>query len=232
MLSVPLLIGVIASGPAWIHLLLAAFWFVGYFAFFALGQWLKSHLKKRWFPPVRAYALATLPLGIGVLALRPGLAIWAPAFVPLVAISLGCSYRRKDRSLLNDAVTIIAACLMLVVAFDAGGGVLWPRAWVGAAIVWIYFFGTVWYVKTIIRERENPAYTWGSMIHHGAAILAAPGLIFLVTGIWSWTTTALFAALAARAALVPRTRATPIQTGIGEIVASVIITMLVLTEVF
>ena len=121
---------------------------------------------------------------------------------------------------------------MLLVAYDSGGGASWSRAWVGAAVVWIYFFGTVWYVKTIIRERDNPAYTWGSMIHHGVAIFAVPSLIFLVTGIWSWTTTAMFAVLAARAALVPRTRATPIQTGIGEIVASVIITMLVLTEVF
>ena len=61
MLAGPLLVGVLASEPRWVHLPLTLLWFVGYFAFFAIGLWLRSRRKARYRPPVRAYGLATLP---------------------------------------------------------------------------------------------------------------------------------------------------------------------------
>ena len=54
MLAAPLLVGTMATGPRWPHLLLTAFWFAGYFAFFATTLWLKSRRRPRYLPPVRA----------------------------------------------------------------------------------------------------------------------------------------------------------------------------------
>ena len=42
MVTVPLLLGVGLAGPSWIHLPLAVAWMTGYFAFFALGLWVKA----------------------------------------------------------------------------------------------------------------------------------------------------------------------------------------------
>ena len=88
MLATPLLVGVLASEPRWVHLALAAFWVVGYFAFFATGLWLKSHRKARYLPPVRTYGLAALVLGAVVLVIDPALVVWAPLFVPPLAVGL------------------------------------------------------------------------------------------------------------------------------------------------
>ena len=44
---------------------------------------------------------------------------------------------------------------MTLVAYDAGGGTDWARAWLLTAILAAYFVGTVLYVKTMIRERGS-----------------------------------------------------------------------------
>jgi hypothetical protein len=132
MITVPALVGVALSGPSWAHLPLLGLWWVGYLAFFATGLWLRSHRKPRYLPPVRAYALATAPFAAAVLLTAPYLVAWALPFALLVATTLWCSAHRRDRSLLNDVVTVGAAGLMTAVAYDAGtGGVggLWGTGW-------------------------------------------------------------------------------------------------------
>ena len=47
MLATPLAVGILASSPQWVHLPLTAFWFLGYFAFFAAGLWLKAPPRRR-----------------------------------------------------------------------------------------------------------------------------------------------------------------------------------------
>ena len=58
MLASPLAVGILAGGPAWVHVPLTALWFVGYFAFFATSLWLKARRRPRYWPPVRAYGIA------------------------------------------------------------------------------------------------------------------------------------------------------------------------------
>lgn len=263
MLVVPFVVGMLAAGPAPVHLPLAVLWVVGYFDFYAVGLWLKSRRKTRYVPPVRAYSIALVVPAAAVLALRPGLVVWAPAFAPLVVISLWCSHRRRDRSLLNDATTVLAACLMLPVAFFAGipapalpgstpaGSVLpgsalpgstlsdaggwlgqagpanWPQVWVATALVLVYFFGTVLYVKTLIRRRGDRGFLAVSVGYHAVVTVAAAGLTAAVGQAWG-PVVVVFALLAARSWWVPRTAAKPIQFGLGEFAASVVVGALAL----
>lgn len=245
MLVVPLLVGVAASGGAWEHVPLALLWFVGYFAFFATGQWLRSRRKARYFPPVRAYVLASAPLGAVVALAEPRLLRWVPVFLPLLLASLWCSHRRKDRSLLNDAVSVTAACLMLPVAYDAGHGPAdgWPAVWLATVLVLAYFVGTAFYVKTIIRERGNRTYLALSLAYHAAMVplpLAAAAIAGRMvpgaTGSQVATLdlgllVALNVILLLRALAVPRTGATPKQVGVGEILVSTTLTVLLLVKV-
>ena len=88
MLATPLLVGILASGPSWIHLPLTAFWFLGYFAFFATGIWLKAKRRERHRPPVLAYGSAAAVAGLLTLVLQPDLIRWAPLFaVPSASAS-------------------------------------------------------------------------------------------------------------------------------------------------
>jgi hypothetical protein len=75
MLASPLLIGILAGGFAWVHLPLAAFWFAGYFAFFATSLWLKARRRPRYWPAVRAYGAIAGALGVVILALQPNLVV-------------------------------------------------------------------------------------------------------------------------------------------------------------
>ncbi|WP_245854692.1 YwiC-like family protein [Flavimobilis soli] len=245
MLVVPLVVGVVASGGAWVHVPLALLWIVGYLAFFATGQWLRSRRKPRYLPPVRAYALACAPLGAVVALAEPRLLRWVPVFLPLLVVSLWCSHRRKDRSLVNDAVSVTAACLMLPVAYDAGRAPTdgWPAVWLATALVLAYFVGTAFYVKTIIRERGNRTYLALSLAYHAAMVplpLAAAAIMGRMVPGTSGSPVAtldmgplvaLNALLLLRALAVPRTGATPKQVGVGEILVSTTLTVLLLVKV-
>ncbi len=215
MLASPLLVGAIAAGPDWIHVPLAAFWFVGYFAFFAASLWLKAGRRPRYLPPVRTYAAAAAALGVVVAALEPALLRWAPLFVLPLGVGLWAAAHRRERELLSGVTTVIASALMTVVAYDAGGGGDLRRAWLLALVQFLYFAGTVFYVKSAIRERDNRRFLTLSTLVHASSMV---GLTFLSARVGL-----VFAALTVRAAYVPRLQLTPRQLGIGEIVATVVV---------
>lgn len=224
MLASPLLVGVIASGFAWIHLPLAAFWFVGYFAFFALSLWLKASRRAKWFPPVRAYTVAAAVLGLVVAVAQPRLLRWVPAFILPFGVGLWAAARRRDRELLSGLTTVVGSALMTVVAYDAGSGTDLRRAWLLALGQFLYFAGTVFYVKSAIRERRNRRFLWISVAAHAAATVIAAAFLSPALGI-------VFGVLTVRAAVVPRTGMTPKQLGIGEIFSTVIVAVVSLLTV-
>ena len=85
-------------------LVLLACWLAGYFLFFAASQWLRSRFKPRYLPAVRAYAVVTAILGLGVLALRPSRSwrsgpCWCPGWVPCG----DATSRRKRRASGNSS---------------------------------------------------------------------------------------------------------------------------------
>lgn len=212
MLAAPLLVGVLAAGPAWVHLPLTAFWFTSYLAFFATGLWLKSRRRSRWFPPVRAYTLLAACLGVVVLLMAPDLVRWLPGFVPPLAVGLWASAHRRDRDLLVGLTTVLAAALVTVVAYDAGTSGPLSRGWQLGLVMLLYFAGTVFYVKSAIRERDNRRFHAVSVGFHVIATA--------VTAWLSWGLVVVFAVLTVRAGVVPPLRPSPRSLGIGEIVAT------------
>ena len=242
MLVVPPVVGAVLSGPTWRHALLLVAWLVGYLAYYAVGLWLRSGRKGRYLPPVRAYGAAAVVVGSTLLVVNPGLLVWAPAYGVLLGVSLAASVRRADRSWSNDAVTVLAACLMTLVAAGLGSSApagaprsaaLWAAGLrdgsaashpvlLAAVVLLGYFWGTVLYVKTMIRERGRPGVLAWSIGYH--VVVAAAG--FVVHPLLG----AVGLLLAARAAAVPRfrPRATPKAIGLGEVVATLAVTAVTL----
>lgn len=223
MLASPLAVGVLASGPAWVHLPLTAFWFVGYFAFFATSLWLKARRRPRYWPPVRAYGIVAVVSGLATLALEPRLISWAPLFLLPLGVGLAAAAARHERDLLSGLTTVVGSGLMTVVAYDAGPGTDLSRAWLLALTQFLYFAGTVFYVKSAIRERGNRRFLWLSVGAHAVATV-----VVLLISPWL---ALVFLLLTARAAVVPGLGATPKQLGIGEIVATVIVALVALVTV-
>lgn len=228
MLATPLAVGALASGPRWEHLLLTAFWGIGYFAFFATALWLKSGRKGRYHPPLRVYLPLAAVLGLALLVARPGLAVWAPLFLVPLVVGLAASATRHERALTSGLATTVGSSLMTVVAYDLGPGTDWVRAWTLTVVLAAYFAGTVFYVKSAIRQRGNRAFLTVSVVYHGVVTLLAAALL---DGPAAWALGLVGVALTVRAAVVPRLGWSPARVGVGEIVLTVVVAVLALLTV-
>ncbi len=232
MLTLPVVAGVWLAGPAPVHVLLAGFWLVGYLAFYALGRWLRSRRRRRELTPLLVYGPLAAALGIATLAAAPHLVRWIAVFAPLLAASTALMLRRRERSLANDVVTILAAGLLTPVAYDAGGGSAWPVTWVATGVLTAYFLGTVPYVKTMIRERGSTGYLRGSLAYH--LVGTAGALALVLAGWYSAWLVVVWVLLSVRASAMPALNARrqrplrPVAVGVGEIVASVVVLVVVL----
>lgn len=242
-------LGVADLGFRWTSVPLFGCWFVGYLAYFAATLWLKSRRKPRYVRPLLTYSAVAAACAVGVVVLDPPLALWAPPFLPLLGLGLWAAAHRSERSVLAGGAMVAAACLMTLVAYDAcrppgtapgvvlGLGGLFPGAAgaqdvagagdadvvLAAAVLLAYFFGTVLYVKTMIRERGRHAYVVASVGHHAVVTVACAWLALGVDARWWWAA-GVFALLTARAWALPGHAVTPRAIGIGEIVATLAVT--------
>lgn len=230
MLIVPFVVGMLlraryeAGLPAFL-LPLFGCWLVGYFAFNAVSLLLKAPRARRraLVAPTASYTAVSLACGLAALALTgPALLSWIPAFCVLLLPALVLAARRLERATLAGGLTTAAAALMcVVVACPDPREVLWctplaRSAVTDSTLLFAYFFGTVLYVKTNIRQRENPRFWWASVSWHALATVGAALLVAGHLAAPAWT--ALFVLATARAALIPRRqpRLTPRTIGLIE----------------
>lgn len=235
MLAVPLLVGatrgVVDHGFSWTLVPLTLLWFVGYFAYFAWCLWLKSKFQLRFRTPAMTYTAACLPLGAILVVAQPRLLAWLPAFAVALSVGLACAFARKERSVLSGGVMVAAAALMTCVAYSTciPAGPHWLseslRIWPAALLLGLYFFGTVLYVKTMIRERGQRGYVTASVLFHAACVAWAIWLAVTEGGAW-WAAAAFFAAMLARAWWLAGRKVAPKVIGIGEAFASIAITVI------
>ncbi|AJK69371.1 YwiC-like family protein [Corynebacterium marinum] len=219
MLISPAALGLIAGLVAWVRadgspLALPVFlavlvaWFFGYFAFFAFGLAVKARnprRRARYLRPVYVYGAVSL-VGIAVaLLLQPQLLWWALPFAPLVVIAVGETVAGRSRSTLSGVSTTVASALLYPALVGVGSGSVGAAAWAGMIFLAAYFSGTIPFVKSMIRERNNPRYLTGSICYHVLAVFAVLGLVLLAPVGWAaavlMVTTALLALV--RAVYVP-----------------------------
>lgn len=209
MLLVPWLAGVLTAGFRWAHLPLLGAWLAGYLLSYYALQAVKTRRPARLRPQLLLYGPITAVLGLPVVVVRPQVLLYAPAYALLLAVNVVHARRRRERALLNDLVSVIQSCLMVLVAATVAG-----VGWVvpAFAAVLLYFTGTVLYVKTMIRERGNPVYYRASVGYHLAALAVAATLGGLpLTGV--------SLLLLVRAIALPRRRLPPKHVGMIEILA-------------
>ena len=203
MVTVPLLLGVGLAGPSWIHLPLAVAWMTGYFAFFALGLWVKARgpRKAAFRRPLATYGGVSAAASIIVVAMHPAVVLWGVVFAPLVGVAVWEMYRRRPRSLLSGEATVLASCVMVPLASSVVGEALDARLWTITALVALYFVGTIPYVKTLIRERGDHVWFVGSVVYH--CVVTAVAAALSAVGYASWWSVVVFAVLAVRAWWMP-----------------------------
>lgn len=240
MLLLPYLTGTVIrwqSGeiPAYIWPLLPT-WLLGYFAYNALGLWLKSRRKPMYLRPLGVYAGLAALFGLLTLFAEPELLGWALVFAPLLGLGLWRAHLGDDASLLARGSAVVAACLVCAVV--AAGPVdqaaaLSPthRALLATALLWGYFIGTLLYVKTMIRERGHAGFYALSVGYHLSLTLLLGWAAVRLTAAQGFGLglPAFFALATLRAVLMPRLehwtgrRTTPKQVGLLEFALSLVL---------
>jgi hypothetical protein len=216
MLILPLLFGVIASTPSWRHALLFAAWLLAYLFAYAFLQWVRTRRKPVWLGPLRLYGGLLLPAGAALIVLEPEILPLLPLAVPLILINLYFAKRNRERAFLNDLAAVILFSLMTFVAFRVGDGTDAALAFELFGLSVLYFTGTIFYVKTMIREKHHKAFYRYSVLYHAAffavvALLYPPALLPAA------------AVLLVRAIVTPRLNPAIMTIGILEIAYSALV---------
>lgn len=235
MTILPFLLGAIAAARAEVlgfaHLTLFLCWMVGYFAFHAASGWLKASPRRRgrYVAPLVTYGAVSATAGLATVALAGWRILpWALAFLPLVVPALRLAGHRRERATIGGALTIAAASLMVPVArylLDPSWAG-WPQIAALTGAVFGYFFGTVLFVKTNIRERGVRAFTVASVAWHAVLLLAATALAW--AGLLPWWWVPVLAFVLARAVVVPPMRLRPMALGMIEMAVCTVILALTL----
>lgn len=247
MLAVPAVLGIAArlrTGAAgWDLVALPLVWFLGYFAFWATSLMIKAAPRRRhqFRAPALTYTALAAVAGVAVLLIDGvGVAWWLLPYAPLLLGTLLLVWQRQERSLASGALSTAAASLFAMVLYRPHADDV-VEGWVAGDIIalrwlvivcFLYFLGTVFAVKTMIRERSSLPWFVASLGYHAACV----GVAALGYGIgrlpWAWI--AFFAATFARALALPlvgprRGRSVrPAVLGAIEVVFSVALVVLAL----
>lgn len=233
MLLAPLVLGFLLSGELdWRQPLLVVLVLVGYLAFFATGLWLKSRRTPRYLPPVRVYVPLAAVVGLVLAVSAPHLLRWVPLFVIPLGVGLYASAVRDERSIWSGLATTAGATLLTPVAFDLAGD--WcgrgPTVWFATVALGMYLAGTVFYVKTMIRERGSTGWWLTSVLWHVLALaVVLVGPVLPDDRTWGASVApaavVVYVVLLVRAALMPRFALSPKALGIVEIVLTVAVVL-------
>ncbi|MBT1175538.1 YwiC-like family protein [Bifidobacterium sp. LC6] len=200
-------------------------WALCYCVEFTAARWLKSHGASRFLPPVVGYTTALVCAGIPFLIMHIDVLIWAPLYMVLAAAAFAGAWFRRERSLWANAAAVIAASVMAMITFHyAANSPDIPQVSLPGLVLVLCFaatqFGSVLFVKTMIRERGKHSYVAASWIWHIALLawwIAAAG--------HSWYLVILGVILFSRAVALPliarRHTIKPVIVGITECCTSV-----------
>ncbi len=218
MLLLPFAVGVLESGPAWPQVPLLVAWLTGYCASYFAFLAIKTRRPRRVLPQLAVHGSLAVVATALTLWLVPSLIAFAPLMGALLVVNGWYAWRKDERWIVNDLVAVAEACLMVPIAAEAGGAPL-RTGWLAAGVLFLYFAGTAFYVKTMIRERGRVAWRRASLAWHVAAV----PLAWLV----AWPLGLVFLLLLARAVVLPTLPLRPRTVGLVEVGSCVLLLVLV-----
>ncbi|WP_458464041.1 YwiC-like family protein [Paenibacillus sp.] len=156
MVSVPFLVGVVASGPQWLHVPLFIAWLGLYLTAYPLLQSLKKNANRhRLYKWAAIYGTVALICLIPPVLVQTTLLFFGPVLGGLLLVNIWHVRHKVERSLTNDLCAMLVFSLGGAAAYLIGGG-HWDY---GMAIVvlfsFLHFTGSTFFVKSVFRERTN-----------------------------------------------------------------------------
>ncbi|WP_209125234.1 YwiC-like family protein [Alkalihalobacillus sp. BA299] len=216
MLIIPYVLGALFSSTNWIHL----FFFIGILSFyFATGPVLayvrQPKLGKAVVPALWIYILTGCLFTIPVLTQLPFIAVILLGISPFFIMNLWFAKQKKERMFLNDVIAIFGLSFLVLIAFYIGHREIPTQAYLIMFLNFCFFIGSVFHIKTFIREHGNKQFQKLSNIYHSGLVI-----IPLLLGL-PWIALAL-AVSSLKTWLMPRNKKVkPVTLGLIEMGNSV-----------
>ncbi|WP_291379126.1 YwiC-like family protein [Demequina sp.] len=213
MLLLPYLAG-LQYGFVWLHVPLLVVWIAGWLASYYALLALKTLRVRAVWRQVLVYGTVSGVAAIPLFVSRPQLLWFSPVFAVLLAMNAVSTRAGQERATGNGLVSVTMAALMAMIA-PATAGLDWTLSIPVAVACWLYLAGTVFYVKTMIRER-------GSTLHYAFSVAFHVGAVAGAIAVSPWLALP-FTLFLVRAALLPRWRLKVPVVGAIEVVHSVLL---------
>jgi hypothetical protein len=176
MLTIPFLLEAYAGGVSWLHIPLFLGWLFLYLATYPLLMAMKTKRKDEYVPWFYRYLSFAVVMLLIPLFSHMTLLYFGIAMVPFFLTNLYYAKKKNERAFFNDVAAIAAFCIGGLASFYVGRGELTIQAFEIYIFCFLFFIGSTFYVKTMIREKKNPVYKWVSWGYH---LLLIVGLVIV-----------------------------------------------------
>lgn len=224
-LVIPLAAGVLVAGPSVYQLPLSVSAFGGYFFFNAASWWAKMPpaRRKSTFLPMIVYGTVTASATLAVILFTgPGVLGWYA--IQGLGLCLAWVYTRRGdgRSLASGLATALSASILVMIAAEPNiASVPHPATLWTASFTFGYLGGTVFTVKSVVRQRGSVGWLAASVGWH-VGWTAVSVVVVLLGGSVAWVV--LWVTLSIRSAVVAwRARSRPLKpslVGALEVIAA------------
>ena len=225
MLIIPFWLGVASSGFLWEHIPFFFGWLLLYLATYPLLLIFKRKKIPFYSKWAVIYFVPAVSLLLIVLNSRPSMIYFGIIMIPFFFVNAYFSGKNQDRALLNDFSAIITFSIAgLASSYLPEGRINSDAILIFSASI-LFFIGSTFFVKSMIREKKNQTFKWVSWSYHMAVPLA-----WVMLG--EWIVAIAFLPSLIRAVIFYGKPLSPKQIGIYEIVNSVLFTMAVIGAIF
>lgn len=225
MALIPCFYGVLMSNPIWQHIFLLLAWLCLYlmaYPFLNLFKGRNMSINIKW---SIIYGTLSILFALPALWYNWHIFYFAIAMLPFLAVNIYYVKKKNERALLNDLAGIIIFAIAGMASYYFSLPSFDEKIWFVALYPTLFFIGTTLYVKSVLRERKNPIYLWGSYIYHIICIV-----VFLVYQEY-WLALCYFPALI-RAIYLPRLKLSVKSIGLFELAITLIFFIMLLFTIY
>lgn len=234
-LGLPLVLGALATPASWTTPVLVVAAFTLYPAsYFALSL-ARARRPARFRRPFVIWSLAAAVPSVVLVVTCPWLVWVGLGYAALFAVNLAFARRNHERDVVNDVLLAAQAIAIVPLTWllaAPGSRAWWPplddvpaEVWLLTAVCTLVLVGSTLHVKSLLRERRNPAYARASR-----AFAAGSGLVALeIAALWGlpagFALVLPFVALVARAFKRDWSGWRPARVGLLELACFVLVAL-------
>lgn len=166
MLIIPFWLGAAASEIIWQHIPFFFGWlllYLGTYPLLLMFKRKKIPFYRKW---AFIYMIPALVFLMVPLLTTPSIVYFGFSMIPFFMLNAYFSAKNKDRALMNDLSAIVVFSIAGLASSYLPGGTITEEAILVFAASILFFTGSTFYVKTMIREKKNANFKWISWSYH------------------------------------------------------------------